>query len=174
MREISVRELQEILAKKDEDVVVIDVRTKAEYEEKHIAGVSHAPLDEIERYVEVFKKYKTVYVCCQSGNRSMQACVKLASLGLSDIVNVRGGLLAWEEEKRGACEGKRCGISLLRQTWLAAGFLILCGFLFFWLFHPYFLVIPFLVGCGLVGAGVTGKCFMMTWLLRMSWNKRVS
>ncbi len=42
-------------------------------------------------------KNETVYVYCRSGNRSGQACLMLEPYGFKDIINVSGGMLAWQE-----------------------------------------------------------------------------
>lgn len=96
MKEISVPELREILAKKEKNVAVIDVRTREEYGAARIGGVVNRPLDEIEEHLDELGKFDAVYVHCQSGNRSARACERLEALGLANTVNVRGGISEWE------------------------------------------------------------------------------
>lgn len=172
MKNISTKELREILARKEKgNAIVIDVRTKEEHEAGRIADVVNMPLDEIEQRAEELKKYETVYVHCQSGARSSQACAKLETLGLTNLMNVEGGLSEWERLGFAVCRTKHCRMPLMQQVLLTAGVFILLGFLLATLIHPYFLALPVVVGMGLTFAGATGKCFMMMVLVRMPWNK---
>jgi rhodanese-related sulfurtransferase len=50
-------------------------------------------VDEIEHL-----KDETVYIYCRSGNRSGQACLMLEPYGFTDVINVTGGMLAWQEQ----------------------------------------------------------------------------
>jgi rhodanese-related sulfurtransferase len=40
-----------------------------------------------------------VIVTCQSGTRAPQACGKLVKAGFSDVHELQGGMVAWEEQK---------------------------------------------------------------------------
>lgn len=172
MREISVQELREILAKKERgNVLVIDVRTSAEHRSANISDVTNIPLDEIEKHAADLRRYDAVYVHCASGNRSQQACRRLETLGLSNLTNVQGGIGEWESAGFEVCRGKRCRMPIMQQVLLTAGLMILSGFVLTFLIHPYFLLLPLIVGLGLSFAGATGKCFLMLALLRMPWNR---
>ncbi len=172
MKEISVQELKEVLAKKEKNMAVIDVRSVAEHTNARIADVVNMPLDEIEKHADKLRQFDTVYIHCQSGNRSGQACQYLEKLGLTNTVNVRGGILEWEREGFEVCRNTGCKMPVMQQVLLAAGSLILSGFLLAAFVHPYFLLLPLIAGAGLTFAGATGKCFLMMLLLRMPWNKQ--
>ena len=45
-------------------------------------------------------KDETVYVYCRSGNRSGQACLILGTMGFTNVINVTGGVLAWQEANK--------------------------------------------------------------------------
>lgn len=60
--------------------VVIDVRTKEEYDAGHVKGALNVPYDEIDESLDV-EKDKTILVYCQSGRRSKIAYDDLRSLG---------------------------------------------------------------------------------------------
>lgn len=63
--------------------VVLDVRTKAEYDAGHIKGSKHVPLDKINNQVEVIRKLnKPVITVCRSGSRSAMAKNILSSAGI--------------------------------------------------------------------------------------------
>jgi len=66
-----------------EGAVIVDVRTKGEYQAGHIEGSKNIPLDAIKKEVESLKKLnKPVVTVCQSGNRSGMAKSILKSAGM--------------------------------------------------------------------------------------------
>lgn len=76
--------------------LLLDVRTKAEYEGGHIEGALHIPVDELrENLDKLDDKDKTVYVHCQSGLRSYIACRILNQKGYN-CYNVDGGYRLYE------------------------------------------------------------------------------
>ncbi len=99
MKTITVAELK---AKMDagEKLNLLDVREPHENAAFNIGGqllplglVQALQIDEIEHL-----KDETVYVYCRSGNRSGQACMMLEPFGFKDVINVAGGMLAWQEQ----------------------------------------------------------------------------
>ena len=100
MKYISPSTLNEVLSieKNNTAVDFINVCTTAEYKEKHIEGVRSVPLDELAKHLHEFKNKKTIYIHCRSGVRGRKALELLSSLGVqAELVNVEGGILAWEE-----------------------------------------------------------------------------
>lgn len=69
-------EIEKIM--KEEDYVIIDVRTEAEYSQGHIRGAINIPYDEISK--NDLDKNKVIFVYCQSGGRSEIAYNTLNSL----------------------------------------------------------------------------------------------
>ena len=77
---------------------ILDVRTSDEYAQGHIEGAILADISS-ELFQEVtakLDKNKTVYVYCLSGGRSGEAASQLQTLGFKSIVNLSGGILAWQ------------------------------------------------------------------------------
>lgn len=74
----------------DGSVMLLDVRTKQEYERGHIDGFVNIPVDELRERVEEVEKGKPVYVMCQSGLRSYIAMRILAGYGY-EVYNFSGG-----------------------------------------------------------------------------------
>ncbi|RBL91907.1 rhodanese-like domain-containing protein [Chitinophaga flava] len=82
-----------------EHVNILDVREPHERAEFNIGGF-HIPLglvqtmqiDEIEHL-----KDEEVVVYCRSGNRSGQACMLLETMGFTNVKNLVGGMLAWQQ-----------------------------------------------------------------------------
>ena len=98
MQTITVEELKTKLDN-GESIHLVDVREPHEHADFNIGGlllplgkVQTMQIDEIEDL-----KDETVYVYCRSGNRSVQACLILDTLGFKNTINVTGGMLAWQE-----------------------------------------------------------------------------
>lgn len=172
MQYVDVADLKNLLSNENAaDTLVIDVRTPAEYQREQIVGVVNMPLDNLEDYVDDLRNYRHVYVHCASGNRSAQACQKLDSLGLDNIVNVNGGISAWKAAGFHTRENKNAPLPINQQVQIAAGSLVVTGALAATFIHPYFLGLSAFVGAGLVFAGISGTCTMGLILARMPWNQ---
>lgn len=76
--------------KKRDDVVLLDTRTNAEYENGNIEGFINIPLDSLRNRINQLDKTKKIYVHCQSGLRSYIACRILSQNGY-DCYNLSGG-----------------------------------------------------------------------------------
>jgi rhodanese-related sulfurtransferase len=82
-----------------EQLNILDVREPHERAEFNIGGF-HIPLglvqamqvDEIEHL-----KDEEVIVYCRSGNRSGQACMLLETMGFTNVKNLVGGMLSWQQ-----------------------------------------------------------------------------
>ncbi|MCA9937821.1 MAG: rhodanese-like domain-containing protein [Anaerolineales bacterium] len=79
------------------DVVVLDVREQWEYDEQHIPGVTLIPMGEVPNRLSEIPTDKTVIVTCRSGNRSGQVTDYLRQAGYTDVHNMAGGILAWQQ-----------------------------------------------------------------------------
>ncbi|MCL4246165.1 MAG: rhodanese-like domain-containing protein [Candidatus Dadabacteria bacterium] len=152
-----------------ESVELIDVRTPAEFREIHVGFARNVPLDRLDAS-GFAKGGRPVYVMCRSGNRGKEACEKLFNDAGVDVVNVEGGVLAWEEAGLPVVRGKKT-IALDRQVRIAAGSFVILGSVLAVLVSPYWIALPAFVGAGLVFAGVTDTCGMAMLLARMPWNQ---
>ena len=85
----------EFEAKLKEPIQLLDVRTPTEFRKGHIKNAKNIPLTEIGSYTPATKE--TLYVICHSGIRSKMAAKKLKKKGY-DVINVRGGMIAWTGE----------------------------------------------------------------------------
>jgi rhodanese-related sulfurtransferase len=99
MQDITVEELK---ARKDagEKLNVIDVREPDEYAEYNMGArliplgqVLNMQLDELEDL-----KNEEIIVHCRSGKRSLQACMVMEQMGFSNMKNLVGGAMAWQEK----------------------------------------------------------------------------
>lgn len=80
----------------EEDYVILDARTQAEYAEGHIPGAVLIPHDTVTTSAEdeLPNKDQLILVYCRSGNRSKQASQALADLGYTNVVEF-GGINSW-------------------------------------------------------------------------------
>ena len=87
------------LMEKEEGYILLDVRTKGEYESGYIPGAINIPLSDIDEKIISFlpDKSQMILVYCRSGNRSREASDKLSKLGYTNILEI-GGINAWKGE----------------------------------------------------------------------------
>lgn len=95
MKNITAAEFQ--VVKQLEEVVLMDVREKDEYQSGHIPGADHFPLSELGTTYAQLDKNQPYYVVCQVGGRSGRACEFLEAQGF-DVINVTGGMNEWQGE----------------------------------------------------------------------------
>lgn len=67
--------------------VIVDVRTKQEYQNGHVKGSLNIPLNTLEKNLSKLKKDKPIITCCASGMRSASAKSILKSNGFSEVHN---------------------------------------------------------------------------------------
>ncbi|MBP7175182.1 MAG: rhodanese-like domain-containing protein [Thermoclostridium sp.] len=82
-----------------ESIILLDVRTEVEYQEKHIPGSLLIPLSDLEDRVEseIPDKDAVLFVYCRSGNRSATASKTLVGLGYTKVYDL-GGIIDWPYE----------------------------------------------------------------------------
>jgi rhodanese-related sulfurtransferase len=98
MTTITVEEMKALLDK-GEPIHLVDVREPHEHADFNIGGLL-LPLGQVQTLqIEPIEDWKQepVYFYCRSGNRSGQACMMLESLGFTNVINVTGGMLAWQD-----------------------------------------------------------------------------
>jgi rhodanese-related sulfurtransferase len=107
---IDVQGFAELIA--DSSVVILDVRTAAEFAEGHIQGailIDQGQSDFVEkakavlpidkggvRDVDNIAEGTRIAIYCRSGRRSANAAGKLGEVGYK-CVNLKGGIIAWKE-----------------------------------------------------------------------------
>ena len=87
------------MMKKDDGHVILDVRSKKEYDAGHIPGAISIPNEDIgsEKPDKLPDSAQVILVYCRSGNRSRQASQKLAELGYTNVYDF-GGINDWTGE----------------------------------------------------------------------------
>lgn len=82
------------------DALLIDVRTPEEYagELGHIAESSLKTLGpELDEYLTSADKNQAIIFICRSGMRSGSATAAAMTLGIKNVYNMEGGMLAWNK-----------------------------------------------------------------------------
>ena len=94
---ISAEEAYEMMA--SQEVVVVDVRTREEYDGGHIENAVLVPNESIgsEMPEALPDKEATLLIYCRSGRRSKDAAQKLLSLGYQNVYDF-GGVIDWPYE----------------------------------------------------------------------------
>ena len=78
-----------------EDIVLLDIRSEAELRQGILPDSEHLPMHLIPLKIQDLPKDKDVVLYCRSGARSYHACAFLAQQGVENVINLRGGILAW-------------------------------------------------------------------------------
>ncbi|USK57965.1 MBL fold metallo-hydrolase [Peribacillus asahii] len=81
-----------------EDVYVLDVRNKTEFDAGHIEGADHIMLGTLLRRMDEVITDKKIIVQCQAGGRSAIATSVLKSKGIHNVVNMSGGYSRWLQD----------------------------------------------------------------------------
>lgn len=80
-----------------EKPLIIDVREPYEFDAGHIEGAKLIPLGTVAERIGTYNKNQEIILVCRSGNRSEQAYQLLTKMGYTNLKNVTGGMLAWEQ-----------------------------------------------------------------------------
>ena len=87
------------------DYQLIDVREDDEYAAAHLPGALSIPLSEFMARVDEIDEDLPVLLVCNTGVRSSQAALFLASMGYEDIYNLEEGTKGWLKQGRAVESG---------------------------------------------------------------------
>lgn len=96
-KNISPEELQDKFDR-EEDFILLDVRTPGEHAAESIEGSYLLPVQELDRRAQELPKGKEIVVYCRVGNRSAFAAAYLTRMGY-DVKNLEGGILSWAQSQ---------------------------------------------------------------------------
>ncbi len=96
IREIDSIELQQLLGS-DEAPILLDIRGANELMSGAIPGYQHLPMHILPLRIAEFPKDRDIVLYCHSGARSSMACNFLMQQGYSNVINLRGGIVAWAQ-----------------------------------------------------------------------------
>lgn len=78
-----------------EDLALIDIRSDTELLQGMLPKAVHLPMHLIPLRMDELPTDKPVVLYCRSGARSYHACAYLTQLGYRNLINLRGGIIAW-------------------------------------------------------------------------------
>ena len=123
---LNVEEFEKVIS--DGNTALVDVRTKEEYDEGHLAGAANCDWqseDFLSLMESLYPKETPLAVYCRSGRRSAEAAKVLSKAGFA-VSNLKGGYLAWKESKKDTtlyevetfftAGGKEIGMTLIKHA----------------------------------------------------------
>ena len=100
MNVITVEEFKNKVATDAASLFILDVREDAEVAElpvKNAGNVHHIPMGDVKLQLDKIPQDKIVIVICRSGARSGMVTEHLVEQGYPDVLNLIGGVMAWEQ-----------------------------------------------------------------------------
>ncbi|MGA2605538.1 MAG: rhodanese-like domain-containing protein [Verrucomicrobiia bacterium] len=158
-------------------VELLDVRTPGEHAAIYVTGSRLTPLDKLDAAAFLRNRGRSdvpLYIMCQSGTRAAKAIERFRRAGFEDCVPVEGGIEAWVQAGLPVERGESRVLPLMRQVQITVGFLSAAGAALALGVSVWFAIIPLVMGCGLLFAGLTGTCGLALLLAKMPWNRRVN
>ena len=101
---IDVAEAERRLREDPDAPVLVDVREDYEFTEVRAPGAFHVPMSQLATRAGELPTDRPLMIVCHTGSRSAAVTGFLARAGRTDVVNVAGGMEAWE---RGGLPVKR-------------------------------------------------------------------
>lgn len=98
---ISPEKFKKETEKRNADTILIDVRTPEEYNDGHIGGailIDFKKTDFKEK-LETLNKEKVYYIYCRSGRRSGNSKILMNEIGIKEVYDLQGGILAWKAKE---------------------------------------------------------------------------
>ena len=83
-----------------DDAFLLDVREDEEWTAGHIPGAVHVPMMEIPARADEVPDDRDVVVVCRVGSRSAQVVAYLRQNGWDRVINLDGGMAAWDRAGR--------------------------------------------------------------------------
>lgn len=154
-------------------VTVLDVRSPAEFETRHIAGSYNLPLDLVGEHAAQLaaRLDRQVVLVCQSGVRASQAHQRLAGTGMDNLHVLRSGVAGYAAAGGHVVNG-RPRWALERQVRLVAGGLVLAGVVASrW--TPKAALLAGGIGAGLTASALTDTCTMGRLLSALPYNRGI-
>ncbi len=89
----------EVVREHQKELHLIDVREPDEFEGElgHIPGAHLLVLGDLPERIQEIPKDRMVIFVCRSGGRSARACAFALEKGYTQVFNMKGGMLLWNE-----------------------------------------------------------------------------
>lgn len=78
-------------------LIILDVRTREEFESDHIGGAILIPVSELEDRLDELSKEEELLIYCRTGNRSSNSVNILKANGYTKIFHMNDGITAWTQ-----------------------------------------------------------------------------
>ena len=155
-----------------QDLMIIDVRSAAEFESVHIRGSYNVPLPLLSEHTDELaaRLGSRVVLVCQSGARAEQARQRLDSSGINTAYVLTGGVPGFAAAGGDVVKGKERW-DLERQIRLAAGSLVVLGLAGGKFVSPRIRTLAGVIGAGLTFSAATNTCAMGRAISALPWNK---
>jgi rhodanese-related sulfurtransferase/peroxiredoxin len=75
--------------------ILIDVRTRSEYEAHHSPDAIHIPIEDLSSQLDALPQKSKLIFICQAGERAVAAAELLRSVGATEVFVVAGGMTNW-------------------------------------------------------------------------------
>jgi phage shock protein E len=97
VRKVQVEEFEKLW--QDKQNVVLDVRTKKEFDAGHIPGATNLDVNgpDFEKSLASLDRSKLYLVHCAAGVRSARACQTMSRAGFTNLVDLAPGFKGWEQ-----------------------------------------------------------------------------
>lgn len=102
---VSPNQAAEMLNK--QEAIMVDVREQDERNEQHIKNTLFIPLAQLDNRIGELAEYKNspIILQCRSGKRSNVAATSLMKAGFTKVLNLDGGILAWDKHGLATVKG---------------------------------------------------------------------
>ena len=91
---LKANDINVVIADREENSVLMDVREQDEYSAGHIPGAVNYPLSGLEKVKLPWDKSTPIYVYCLAGTRSRRAVSILQGMGYTNAKSI-GGINSW-------------------------------------------------------------------------------
>ena len=113
---ISPARLKNRLSNVAQDILLVDLRESDRFKKEHIARAISSPFDDFLKEVVVYEKYEKdqeMILICDTGHMSRVAADILnQDEGFEKVVNLSGGMKAWEKSLQAPRTMRCCRISM--------------------------------------------------------------
>ena len=151
--------------------LLVDIRSADEYARCHIAQAKHIPMEQLVSKHPLLEDAQAVIFHCRSGNRTQLNGPALAACVAGKAYVLQGGLDAWEQAGLPVVVDASQPLELSRQVQIAAGAVVVLGYVLGTWVSPALHLISGFVGAGLIFAGLSGFCGLARVLMKMPWNR---
>lgn len=149
------------------NAIIIDVREPAEFAEIHIPGAINIPSTQFDAHAfEPFLDRK-VCIICQTGKRSRNIIEKLESMHWNNVYYLETQM----ENYQHTVAQKTSGWTVDRQFRFLLGILLSIYVVTYFLGAKGFIVIPMILGTGLIVTALINRCYLRIGIAKLPWNR---